>query len=132
MSLFASLWHLGAWSVRWRCYGFNLAARQPSEKSAYANHASAALPKLFAGDRSLARCSMKSSDDQKALADLIKNRLGDHETCTVFENKLAVVWPRAYEHDSRIKEIETFAKANGWSVSISDPGIRLTFKKLKV
>ena len=74
---------------------------------------------------------MKSFGDQKALADLIKNRLGDHVTCTVFENKLAVVWPRAYEHDGRIKEIEAFAKANGWSVSISDPGIRLTFKKLK-
>jgi hypothetical protein len=37
----------------------------------------------------------------------------------------------AYEHDSRIKEIEVSAKANGWSVSISDPGFRMTFKKLK-
>ena len=62
-------------------------------------------------------------DAEKALADLIRNRLGDHVTCTVFENELSVVWPRAYEHDSRIKEIEAFAKANGWSVSISDPGI---------
>jgi hypothetical protein len=50
----------------------------------------------------------------------------------VFENKLSVVWPRAYEYDGRIKEIEAFAKANGWSVSISDPGLRLIFKKLKV
>ena len=75
---------------------------------------------------------MTKSDDKEALAELIKNRLGDHVTCIVFENKLAVVWPRAYEHDSRIKEIEAFAKANGWSVRISDPGIRLTFKKLKV
>jgi len=49
----------------------------------------------------------------------------------VFENRLSVVWPRAYEQDSRIKEIETFAKAPGWSVTISDPGIRFTFKKLK-
>ena len=72
------------------------------------------------------------SDNEKALAKLIRNRLGDHVTCTVFENELSVVWQRAYEHDSRIKEIEAFAKANGWSVSISDPGIRLTFKKLKV
>ena len=131
----ASLWHLGDWSVRWRCSGFNFAAKQPSEKSARANRSRAALrqpsPKLFAGDRLLAHGPMKSSDDKKALADLIKNRLEDHVTCIVFENKLAVVWPRAYEHDSRIKEIETFAKANGWSVRISDPGIRLTFKKLK-
>ena len=72
------------------------------------------------------------SDDEKALAALIKKRLGDHVLCTVFENRLSVVWPRDYEHDSRIKEIEAFAKANGWSVSISDPGLRLTFKKLKV
>ena len=71
------------------------------------------------------------SDDKKALAELIRKRLGDHILCTVFENRLAVVWPRDYEHDSRIKEIEAFAKANGWSVSISDPGLRLTFKKLK-
>lgn len=71
------------------------------------------------------------SNDEKALAALIRKRLGDHVLCTVFENKLSVVWPRAYEHDSRIKEIEAFAKANGWSVSISDPGLRLTFKKLK-
>jgi hypothetical protein len=70
--------------------------------------------------------------EKKALAELIKNRLGDHVMCAVYENQLAVVWPRAYEQDSRIKEIEAFAKANGWSVSISDPGIRLTFKKLKV
>ena len=72
------------------------------------------------------------SDDEKALADLIRDRLGNHVVCRVFENKLAVVWPRAYEHDSRIKEIEAFAKANGWSVSISDPGIQLIFKKRKV
>jgi hypothetical protein len=69
------------------------------------------------------------SDNEKGLARLISNRLGDHVTCTVFENELSVVWQRAYKHDSRIKEIEAFAKANGWSVSISDPGIRLTFKR---
>ena len=75
---------------------------------------------------------MTKSDDKEALAELIKSRLGDHVTCTVFESQLAVIWPRPYEHDSRIKEIEACAKANGWSVRISDPGIRLTFKKLKV
>ena len=71
------------------------------------------------------------SADEKELAELIRKRLGNHVTCAVYENNLSVVWPRAYEHDSRIKEIEAFAKANGWSVSITDPGIRLTFKKLK-
>ena len=71
------------------------------------------------------------SDDEKALAELIRNRLENHVTCAVYENNLSLVWPRVYEHDSRIKEIEAFAKANGWSVSITDPGIRLTFKKLK-
>ena len=71
------------------------------------------------------------SGNEKALAKLIRKRLGDHVLCTVFENRLSVVWPRAYEKDSRIREIEAFAKSNGWAVSISDPGIRLTFKKLK-
>jgi hypothetical protein len=71
------------------------------------------------------------SDDEKALAELIRDRLGNHAVCRVFENKLAVVWPSAYEHYSRIKEIKAFAEANGWSVSITDPGIQLTFKKLK-
>ena len=69
--------------------------------------------------------------EEKALAEAIKKRLGDHVKCSVFENNLSVVWPRACKHDSRIKQIEAFAKANGWSVSISDPGIRFTFKKLK-
>lgn len=71
------------------------------------------------------------SADEKELAALIRNRLGNHVTCAVYENNLSVVWPRTYEHDSRIKDIEAFAKANGWSVSITDPGIRLTFTKLK-
>ena len=70
--------------------------------------------------------SLKSDE----LAKHVRDRLGDHVHCTVFESKLAVVWPRAYETDSRVKEIEAFAKANGWSVSIADPGIRITFKKL--
>ena len=64
------------------------------------------------------------------LAKHAKNRLGDDIYCTVFENRLAVVWPRAYGADGRIKEIEAFAKTHGWSVSIADPGIRITFKKL--
>jgi len=72
------------------------------------------------------------SNAEKTLAELIRKRLGHQIVCTVFENRLSVVWPRDYEHDSRIKEIEAFAKAHGWSVTISDPGIRLTFKKLKV
>jgi hypothetical protein len=72
------------------------------------------------------------SDDENALANHIRGRLRDHIFCTVFENTLSGVWPRPHEHDCRIKEIEAFAKANGWTVTISDPGIRLTFKKLKV
>ena len=44
------------------------------------------------------------SDDEKALAGLIRGRLGNHVVCRVFENKLAVVWPRAYEHDSIIRK----------------------------
>jgi hypothetical protein len=67
------------------------------------------------------------SDD---LAKHVKDRLGTQVQCTVFEDRLSVVWPRAYEVDSRMKEIESFAKANGWSVRISDLGIRITFKKL--
>ena len=32
---------------------------------------------------------------------------------------------RAYEVDSKVKEIEAFAKANGWSIRVSDAGIRM-------
>jgi hypothetical protein len=71
-------------------------------------------------------------DDEKTLADLIRDRLGSHIICNVFENRLSIVWPRAHDQDSRIKEIEAFAKAHRWSVTISDPGIRLTFKKLEI
>jgi hypothetical protein len=71
------------------------------------------------------------SDDKKTLTKLIKDRLGNHVTCTVFEKQARRYLAKGLENDSRIKEIEAFAKANGWSVTISDPGIRLTFKKLK-
>jgi hypothetical protein len=50
------------------------------------------------------------SDNGKGVAKLIRNRLGDHVTCTVFENELSVVWQRAYKHDSRIKEMKPSQK----------------------
>jgi hypothetical protein len=66
------------------------------------------------------------------LADTISRRLCCQKFCTVFESELSRVWP--YEDKARQQRhtlIKAFAKAHGWSATILDPGIRVTFRKLK-
>ncbi len=66
------------------------------------------------------------------LAKQVTDRLKTHKSCTVFESHLARVWA----NDDRARErrhaaIKAFAKAHGWSATILDPGIRVTFRPLK-
>ena len=66
------------------------------------------------------------------LARHVEDRLKTHKSCTVFENHLLRVWPtddRAQER--RFAAIKAFAKAHGWSATILDPGIRVTFRTFK-
>jgi len=66
------------------------------------------------------------------LAETIRKRLSFRKSCTVFESELSRVWP--YDDKARQQRhtlIKAFAKAHGWSATILDPGIRVTFRKLK-
>jgi hypothetical protein len=66
----------------------------------------------------------------QSLLNYIKDRIATHRSCTVFESRLAHIWPRDQDSAARrAAAIKAFAEANGLSVSIADPGIRVTFKK---
>jgi hypothetical protein len=66
-----------------------------------------------------------------ALAKHIRERLELKNSCVVFETSLERVWPINASGDLKRKErIQAFAKDNGWSATINDPGIRVTFRKL--
>lgn len=61
----------------------------------------------------------------------IRERLATHPSCTIFESGLERVWPRLKEEQKeRAAAIEAFARKHGWKVTINDPGIRVTFRKL--
>ena len=63
------------------------------------------------------------------LANRITQRLKTHKYCTVFDNELSRVWPCVdKERLQRHAQIHAFAKAHGWSATILDPGIRVTFR----
>ena len=66
------------------------------------------------------------------LANRIMERLKTHKYCTVFDNELSRVWPCVdKERLQRHAQIHAFAKAHGWSATILDPGIRVTFRNLQ-
>ena len=61
----------------------------------------------------------------------IKTRLKTHKHCTIFENELSRVWPYAEkEREKRFARINAFAKVHGWSATILDSGVRVTFRNL--
>jgi hypothetical protein len=66
-----------------------------------------------------------------ALARRVVERLKSRKSCTLFENDLEGLWPRDNKVESqRAEQIQAFAKTNGWSATILDPGIRVTFRKI--
>jgi hypothetical protein len=63
----------------------------------------------------------------------IEERLKSRRFCIVFQKELARVWSgsqRGAANAKRYAQIRAFAKAHGWSATIHDPGIRVTFRKL--
>lgn len=65
------------------------------------------------------------------LARHILHRLESHKSCTVFEKDLGRVWPYVDKaREKRFAQIKEFARAHGWSATILDPGIRVTFRKI--
>jgi hypothetical protein len=66
-----------------------------------------------------------------ALIQHIEERLSQKPFCTVFHNMLSQFFPvhdRARE--KRHNAIREFAASRGWTVKISDPGIRCTFRRM--
>jgi hypothetical protein len=64
------------------------------------------------------------------LAKYIEDRLTGRKCCIVFREALARAFPFLEpKPDRRIEEIHAFAKAHGWTATIFDPGIRVTFTK---
>jgi hypothetical protein len=65
----------------------------------------------------------------------ISERLKTHKSVTIFESDIERVWPivgvAREVREQRNAFIKAFAKANGWSASIRDPGLRVTFRKLQ-
>jgi len=68
----------------------------------------------------------------QALAHRINERLQTCKYCSAFESELDRVWPYERKHrQKRFDPIQAFAERNDWSAKISDPGIRVTFRKLE-
>lgn len=66
------------------------------------------------------------------LAQKILDRLTSRKSCTIFEGDLSRVWPISdRQRQQRYALIKAFARAHGWSATILDPGIRVTFRKLR-
>jgi hypothetical protein len=67
----------------------------------------------------------------EALTNHIRGRLINAKFCRVFENELERVWAT----DSALREaraalIHAYAKENGWSATVTYPGMQVTFKTL--
>ena len=77
-----------------------------------------------------------SSSTMIVLENLAKNvatRLGERAFCVVFEDDLERCWPsKRTKRAEREKEIQFFAKTQGWTAAIltADSGTRAIFRKL--
>jgi hypothetical protein len=70
----------------------------------------------------------------KTLAEHIAAHIGERAFCVVFEDDLLRCWPsERFERAEREKEIQFFAKSQGWTAVIftTDSGIRAIFQKLE-
>ena len=69
----------------------------------------------------------------EAFARRVRAHLEIAKSYTVVGNDLEPILPNEKAHNrQRVRSIQAFAKKNGWSVTILDPGIRVTFRNLAV
>jgi hypothetical protein len=72
---------------------------------------------------------------QNGLAKFVRERLEKRKYCMVFERQLEPCWPaekvKSAASTAREKKIRAFAKANGWTAEIHDPGLSVIFKKIR-
>jgi hypothetical protein len=71
---------------------------------------------------------------QDDLAKFVRERIEKRKYCMVFESQLEPCWPaekvKSAARIAREKKIRAFAKVNGWTAVIHDPGLRVIFKKI--
>ena len=76
----------------------------------------------------------RAPNPQDELATFVRERLDKRKSCMIFENRLEPCWPaekvKTAPRIAREKEIHAFAKANGWTAVIHDPGLSVIFKKV--
>jgi hypothetical protein len=67
----------------------------------------------------------------EALTQRVREYLEIAKSYTAFDIELGPILPdEKMYREERAKSIHAFAKINGWSATILDPGIRVTFRKL--
>jgi hypothetical protein len=71
---------------------------------------------------------------QNGLAKFVRERLEKRKYCMIFESQLEPSWPaekvKSAARIARERKIRAFAKANGWTAVIHDPGLSVIFKKI--
>jgi hypothetical protein len=71
---------------------------------------------------------------QDELARFVRERVEKRKYCMIFERQLEPCWRaenvKSAARTAREKAIRTFAKANGWTAEIHDPGLSVVFKKI--
>jgi hypothetical protein len=77
-----------------------------------------------------------SLSPQNALAKFVRERIEKRKYCMVFKSQLEHCWPaekvKTAARIAREKKIRAFAKANGWTAEIHDPGLSVIFKKSRL
>jgi hypothetical protein len=64
------------------------------------------------------------------LAEQIRKALSHSDSCTIFRPDIARVWPQVIDMtQQRNAAIEDFAKQRGWTATIVDHGVVVTFRK---
>jgi hypothetical protein len=76
----------------------------------------------------------RSLNPQDELARLIRERIEKRTYCMIFESQLERCWPaekvKNAVRKAREKAIRAFAKANGWTAEIHDPGLYVILKNI--
>jgi hypothetical protein len=59
----------------------------------------------------------------------IHNRIAERKFATIFKNKIQQIYPPVMKADIEMKKaIDNFADQNGWTATINDTGVRVTFR----
>ena len=78
----------------------------------------------------------RAPNPQDEITKFVRERLEKRKYYTIFESHLEPCWPaekvKSAARMVREKKIRAFAKANGWTAKIHDPGFSVIFKKSRL